>query len=526
MGGCPRGIRVSTARTRTRRLATTAVALGATVATTLGFIALGAVGVPAQAGVAQAPSAMTGDVPLYLEALTPSTISGTGAIGDRLTLTAPTWNRDLVVTTVQWYADGQPIAGATRPRFRPTSAQAGTAVQSVVTGALPGLVPVDSASNVIVVPGASTPALSGTAPTIVGQRYVGALLYADGPDWNLPGVATAYQWRRDGAPISGATSQVYVPQLADAGHQLSVLTTGHIDGLPDIGIPSDPITIPGLPPLPFDPPQATQDPSVSGDNHVGSTLTLQKPTWDRDNVIETYQWMRDNSPIAGATGTTYDLVPDDLGHQINVQVTGRDLLTANTVASDTVYVYPGPAPVLVTPPSVAGRPAVNDKLTVTDNGEWDGHGGSLTYSYLWYRNANAQYNDTSANYFVYLDDLGYKLSVQVTAARPGYEPARWVSEKYVVEKLPSNTELRLKKDSVAQGSEIPVVVLLTADQQTPGGDVVFTADGEKYVTMHARGTKKVYLPPLPRGTHTIVGTFQGSRRLAPSESNPITVTVR
>ncbi|MEZ2390688.1 cutinase family protein [bacterium RCC_150] len=63
-------------------------------------------------------------------------------------------------------------------------------------------------------------------------------------------------------------------------------------------------------------------PTISGQAHVGGTLSASTGTWVPASTSLSYQWLRNGSPITNATGSTYLLVPDDLGTSISVTVTG------------------------------------------------------------------------------------------------------------------------------------------------------------------------------------------------------------
>jgi hypothetical protein len=82
-------------------------------------------------------------------------------------------------------------------------------------------------------------------------------------------------------------------------------------------------TIPQLPwpPVPVHPlPVNTVRPTVTGTPEVGSNLTSTTGTWTNATTYAR-EWLRDGSPIAGATGVTYALVGADAGTLITVDIT-------------------------------------------------------------------------------------------------------------------------------------------------------------------------------------------------------------
>lgn len=54
---------------------------------------------------------------------------------------------------------------------------------------------------------------------------VGTVLVTNNGSWDTTDLSFAYQWLRDGAPISGATANEYTTVTADGGHELSVTVT-------------------------------------------------------------------------------------------------------------------------------------------------------------------------------------------------------------------------------------------------------------------------------------------------------------
>ena len=168
------------------------------------------------------------------------------------------------------------------------------------------------------------------APTISGTAQVGETLtantsgVADGD--GLSNVQYEYQWLADDADISGATNATYTLVAADEGKAVKVqvsftddegndetLTTAATDAVAAASTPNSP---------------ATGAPTISGTIQVGETLTADTSgIADADglsNVQYEYQWLADDTDIAGATNATYTLVVDDEGKAVTVQVSFTD----------------------------------------------------------------------------------------------------------------------------------------------------------------------------------------------------------
>jgi len=80
-------------------------------------------------------------------------------------------------------------------------------------------------------------------PTVSGQAQVGATLTAAAGTWQ-PAATLQYQWRRDGAAISGATGTTYTVTKSDRGAQLTVAVTGTRGGFWPVTKASSAVTIP------------------------------------------------------------------------------------------------------------------------------------------------------------------------------------------------------------------------------------------------------------------------------------------
>ena len=88
---------------------------------------------------------------------------------------------------------------------------------ALTAGLLTHAAPADAAAPFVAV---------GHSPT-QGTPVPGGYLTADLGTWTSPPESYDFQWLRDGAPIPGATSQDYLVQVADIGHQLAPDVHGH-----------------------------------------------------------------------------------------------------------------------------------------------------------------------------------------------------------------------------------------------------------------------------------------------------------
>lgn len=96
-------------------------------------------------------------------------------------------------------------------------------------------------------------------------------------------------------------------------------------------------------PTTLDPaPLALKAPMALGRTTVGSTLTATPGEWDQaEEVLAfSYQWLRDGTPVPGATGQTFRLTSADVGHRLSVQVTAtlEGALPGSAVSAPTAVV--------------------------------------------------------------------------------------------------------------------------------------------------------------------------------------------
>jgi hypothetical protein len=279
-------------------------------------------------------------------------------------------------------------------------------------------------------------------PTISGAAVVGETLTASTGSWTgTPTITFTYAWQRcNGAGAScvpiGASGSTYVVAGADEGSTLRVEVTG-TNGEGSASATSAPTAVVTQPTAPVN----TAEPVISGSPVEGSTLTTTTGTWTGVGTITyAYQWVRcgadgglpdgsDCPSISGATGSSYTLTADDVGHRLRVQVTATNAAgstTATSNASDLVTqsTTTGP-PRNTVEPSISGT-LIQGRVLFASIGTWSG-ATPITYSYQWVRcgadggladgsNCTFISGATFSTYVLSSDDVGSRMRIRITAS--------------------------------------------------------------------------------------------------------------
>lgn len=251
----------------------------------------------------------------------------------------------------------------------------------------------------------TTPPVNVIAPFISGAPVVGQNLTANAGTW-VPseGVTYSYQWQANGVDIPGATGQTYIPTPGDEGMTLTVVVTAtNIAGSADAE--SNAVTILAAP-------LNTVLPIISGTPQAGETLSVNNGTWTGTSPITyTYQWLADGLPISGETANTFLVTTAQNGMDVSVEVTGTNVVGAETV--ETLPVEIEFAPENTVAPVLSGTPEVGETLSVS-NGTFIGT-APITYTYQWKRDGVDIVGATSSTYLLDALDEGTEVSAEVTA---------------------------------------------------------------------------------------------------------------
>lgn len=258
--------------------------------------------------------------------------------------------------------------------------------------------------------GSSSPTAPAATPPSISSQPSNALVEAGQPaTFSVAAAAgsgaVTYQWQRNGADITGATSASYtVPATTsdDSGASYRVTLTngaGSVTSSPAL------LTVSATPL----PPQITAQPNnttVAAGNSATFTVTA--------NSLSTmsYQWLRDGTAIPGATGASYATPATqaaDNGATFSVVLTNAGGSTLSTAATLQVN----------TPPDITAQPAaatafVGQTATFSVNAI-----GTATLAYQWKRNGVVITGATQASYTtatLSLSDQGAVFSVDVSNA--------------------------------------------------------------------------------------------------------------
>jgi hypothetical protein len=156
-------------------------------------------------------------------------------------------------------------------------------------------------------------------PEISGTAEVGAILKCSKGSWTgNPEPKFAYQWLRDGTPISGATSRLYTVQTFDQARALVCeVTASNFKG--SVTVPSPPLEVPAETPANVEPP------NIFGTPTVGSILSCEAGLWTGYPKPEfKYRWLRGEAAIEGATSSSYTVQAADRGQALTCEVTGTN----------------------------------------------------------------------------------------------------------------------------------------------------------------------------------------------------------
>ena len=221
------------------------------------------------------------------------------------------------------------------------------------------------------------------------------------------GFRAAYQWRRDGRDIEGATGDSYQLSPEDVGHEVECVVTD-ASGAYSGEITSEPHTV--------DKAKGKVGVSVSGDTMTGGTVTAALggiPSLGDTDV--TWRWQRSDSAsgpwsdISGATSDEYSPTSADSGKWIRaVGDATNPYYELGEATSDAFGPIEGRP--LAGVASLDGSATVSSTLTIRVTGAQS----DAKLRYQWFRDGVTIDGADGSTYVATKDDLGHMISCQVS----------------------------------------------------------------------------------------------------------------
>ncbi|TIX73395.1 MAG: hypothetical protein E5V25_05390 [Mesorhizobium sp.] len=172
----------------------------------------------------------------------------------------------------------------------------------------------------------AAPPVNTVLPAITGNPWVGQTLSVSDGTWTGTAPITfAYQWKRNGANIVGATNSTYALVSGDLGATITCTVTA-TNAAGSAGATSAATS------AVIAVPANTVAPAISGSAVVGSTLTATTGTWSGGGSLTySYQWKSNGSNV-GTNQNTYVPVSGDIGNTITCTVTATNAAGSGTPA--------------------------------------------------------------------------------------------------------------------------------------------------------------------------------------------------
>ena len=337
------------------------------------------------------------------------TISGTAKVGSTLTANPGQWGPQPVGLTYQWTVGDDDIGDETDATFTLPDWTLGQKISVTVTGSKPGYLSLSRTSAPTAAVAVGT--LTAPIPKIIGTVKVGSKLTATAGSWGPSPVTLKYQWKANGANISGATATTYTVPATMYGKRISVTVSGtkadyaprSMTSAQTAAVAAGTLTAP--------------TPKITGTVKVGSKLTATAGSWGPSPVTLKYQWKANNVNISGATATTYTLPATQKGKRITVTVTGSKTGYASAAKTSVASVPVAPGTLVAATPKITGTAKVGYKLTATA-GSWGP--SPVTLKYQWKANNVNISGATATTYTLPATRKGKRITVTVTGSKTGF----------------------------------------------------------------------------------------------------------
>jgi hypothetical protein len=442
------------------------------------------------------------------------------APGEALTCTPGTWRGSPSPTfAYQWMRDGSPIGSATASTYVAQPADQLHVLSCKVSATNSEGKGEATSSNGVRVAGSAP---QNTAPPhIAGTLAVGEALTCQKGTWTgLPEPTYTYLWVRDqglSEEVTLGSGSTYTARTEDAGHSLSCeVFAKNSEGEASQG--SERVVIPvnqgGKAP------QNEGAPTASGGAALGQQLGCSTGTWSgTPSPTLTYQWLRDGSPIAAATGSSYVVAEADEGHSLSCRVTAMND-EGSASATSNVLEIPGEKPADVLAPQVPTKPPAVGESLPCSKGTWKGQ-PPPTFTYQWLRDGTSIPGATASSHTVTGEDRGHSLSCRVTAKNSAGTTEAISNAVKVPGNEPENLTLPAVSGVVAAGGTVTCLPGTWSGQPPPTYTYQWLVGGTEIPS----ATASTYEVPAALGGFRLSCRVTGSNREGSGSATSLSVNV-
>lgn len=155
-------------------------------------------------------------------------VTGTAAVGSKVTADPGTWSPTPSSYTYQWKADGEPIEGATSSTYKIPSKHLTKKLTVTVTAQAASRTASANSAPVTITKGTAPKATK--KPEISGTPKVGKTLKTTKGTWSPTPSTYSYQWYANGTKITDATKSSLPLKTAQRGKKITIKVTAHRPG--------------------------------------------------------------------------------------------------------------------------------------------------------------------------------------------------------------------------------------------------------------------------------------------------------